>query len=194
MQPEIGLMVLCHKRHQVLPLIVEQVQTVWPGARVDFTLDRPSPEVQETVDQLVANGGCRVFPAPFPALTHREQFIELRQFQLEKIQAEGVKWISMWDDDHILERPEELRDALAADQADLFYISKRYFWDDLDHINEELPRHHSIIAFRNVPAQRWKKMVMAPHPLHDTGRRADLAGGLLDVGYMAPAERARVWA
>jgi len=47
--------------------------------------------------------------------------------------------------------------------------------------------------FRNLPCQRWTRMVHAPHPIHDTGRPGQLQGGLLDIGYLRPPERARVW-
>src|SRR5262245_30226666 len=193
-QPQIGLMVLCHKRHQVLPLIVEQVATDWPGSVVHFTLDRPTEGVKDTVSDLCHRNPTADYRwAPFPALTPREQFVALRQYQLQEIQRAGPVWISLWDDDHVLEWPEQAKAALEADKADLYYITKRYFWDSFDYTNEGLPAHNSILFFRNVPGQRWQKMVMAPSPLHETGRSAQLAGGLLDIGYMLPPERDRVW-
>lgn len=194
-RPSLGLLTLVHKRPQIIPLIVQQVHETWPDAVIHFTMDRPSDAVCKVVEQLVSGlpSHLRAFESPFPALTHKEQFIELRDWQLNKMcELDSPEWCSMWDDDQILEDPAEARDGINSGNCDLLYMQKRFFWDNPDQENISLPMHNSIQFFRNPPGQKWIKMVHAPHPIHDEGRPGQLLGGLMDVGYMELSERQRV--
>lgn len=200
-RPPLGLLVLVHQRPQLIPLIVEQAATTWPGAVVHFTMDRPSEEVEKATsrEQYGEYSGSdikvRIWDAPFPAITHREQFIELRQFQLEKMHfLHNPEWLAMWDDDLLFEDPEEARAAMAGGQYDLLYSRKRFLWETPDQENVGFPVHNSIQLFRNLPGQKWTKMVQAPAPICDTGRVGQLAGDMLDVGYLTAADRERCFA
>lgn len=193
-RPPLGLLVLVHQRPQLIPLIVEQVATTWPGAVVHFTMDRPSEAVRAAV---VKACGCEVrhWDAPFAALTHKEQFIELRDWQLRKMnELDSPEWCAMWDDDLLFEDPEEARSAMAGGQYDLLYSRKRFLWETPDQENIGFPVHNSIQLFRNLPGQKWTKMVQAPSPLCDEGRPGQLKGDMLDVGYLTAADRERVFA
>jgi hypothetical protein len=190
-RPPLGLLVLVHQRHQLIPLIVEQVAATWPGAVVHFTMDRPSEAVLAAVEQEV---GCYHAHAPFPALTHKEQFIELRDWQLRKMnELDNPEWCAMWDDDVLFEDPAEAKAAMDGGQYDLLYSRKRFLWETPDQENIGLPTHNSIQLFRNVPYQRWTKMVQAPSPIADCGLPGQLVGDMLDVGFLTKADRERVF-
>ena len=197
-RPPLGLLVLVHQRPQLIPLIVEQALTTWPGAKIDFTMDRPSEAVALEVERAVMTtppGTVVARYAPFPALTHKEQFIELRDWQLSKMQ-EGVppEWCAMWDDDLLFANPDEAKEAMDSTLYDLLYSRKRFLWETPDQENVGFPPHNSIQLFRNLPGQKWTKMVQAPAPICDEGRPGQLVGDMLDVGYLTAADRERCFA
>lgn len=192
-RPSLGVLVLAHKRPQLLGLICRQIFETWPDARVDFTLDRPTPEVAAEARRLACHfDGVRIFDAAFAAIDGKENFIALRDWQLQKLHQTGCKYIAMWDDDHVLADPLEAKKAMD-EGADLVYATKAYFWDGLDAINVGLPRHTSILFSRRIDGDHWMKMVGAPQLASELPISRELVGPLLDVGYMAESERQRVW-
>jgi len=197
-RPDLGVMVLAHKRHQLLALICRQIFKTWPDARIDFTLDRPEPAVADEVRRLAFHhDGVRIFNAQFAAIDGRENFIALRDWQLQKLHETGCRHIAMWDDDHILADPLEAKTAMD-EGAHLVYATKLYFWDGLNSANVALPVHTSILFSRRIDGDHWTKMVGAPEQaaaLESTGPAfvRTLENPLLDVGYMAESERQRVW-
>lgn len=195
-RPTVGVVILAHRRPQLLQLIVEQFKSIWPDAAVDLTLDRPSPEVEREAEQAARRWpGVRPLRAPFGALTHRENFMELREWQRHQMDTLHPKWCCISDDDHVLSHPEEARRALEADQHDLFHVRKLYLWDSPLTANLGLPLHNSVYFYRRLDGDRFGgRVINAPDRVHDTGRRTDLKGWLLDVGYLTASERRRVWA
>lgn len=197
MPPTVGLMVLVHQRPQLLHLIVRQVVETWPDGLVDFGMDRPSIEVIGTVKALLDRypKNVRCWGTPFPAIAHREQFLELRQLQLERMHAAKVKFAALWDDDHILADPDEAKRCLA-DNPTLVYCHKLYMWDSPAYINIGLPGHNSVLFSRRLEGDRFgPNMVNAPAEIlrQGEGNFVQLKTWLMDIGYMTAAERARVW-
>jgi hypothetical protein len=189
---KLGVMILTHRRHQLLDLICDQLRETWPDAAIQFTADRPTEAVMAAMGRAVLKHGAEVCPSPMEAISHTENFVWLRDWQLQNLHWTGCEYVAMWDDDHLLANPAEARKALE-DGADLVYATKAYFWDGLDSINVGLPRHTSILFSRRVDGDRWTKMVGAPEKASALPRVVELQDPLLDVGYMTAAERERVW-
>jgi hypothetical protein len=193
--PEIGLMVLAHQRPQLLRLIVEQALATWPDAVVDFGLDRPSPAVSQVVGDLVVSfpDNVRAWPVPVPAIAHRENFMTLRQLQLERMHQVRAKYVALWDDDHILSCPEEAV-TLMAEGCDLIYVHKVYLWNSCATMNLALPGHNSVLISRRLESDAFGgSMVNAPDRILRDGLVGQMRTYLLDVGYLKEAERKRVW-
>jgi hypothetical protein len=190
-------MVLAHKRPWLLPLIVKQVKHEWPDGVVQITVDRPSSDVVSTIAEIQKKyPDVDVFEAPIPAIAERENFMELRNFQLEKIRQRGVEFAAMWDDDHIIESPGELEKYMQAGY-DLVYISKLFLWDHLNLYNEAIPDHHSVFFFRVLENDKFPldRIIHAPVMVHDNplARIAHVSTRLLDIGYLFSEERERVF-
>jgi hypothetical protein len=195
--PQVGLMVLVHQRPQLLRLIVEQAVETWPDAVIDFGQDRPSTDVAAQVYLLQRDYPNNVthWNCPFPAIAHREQFLELRQLQLERLHDAKVKYLAMWDDDHILADPEEAKRCLA-DNPTLVYCHKLYMWDSPSFINLGLPGHNSVLFSRRLEGDRFgTNMVNAPAEVmrKGEGNFVQMKTWLMDIGYMTASERKRVW-
>lgn len=193
--PSLGVMVLVHKRPQLLRLIVEQAVETWPDARIDFGQDNVSTDVAAQVYLLQRDYPNNVthWNCPFPAIAHKEQFLELRRLQLDRLQ--DCDYIGMWDDDHILSDPEEAKVAMASGSP-LLYCHKLYFWDSPSYINIALPGHNSVLFSKRLPGDQFgPNMVNAPAEIlrQGEGAKYQMKTWLLDFGYMMSTERARVW-
>jgi hypothetical protein len=194
-RPTIGYMTLVHRRHQLLPLIVEQAVATWPSALVDFGMDRPSPEVSQTVGDLVTKypDNVRAWMVPVPAISHRENFMVLRQLQLERMHQFRAEFVALLDDDHIFSHPEEAAQ-LMNDGCDLIYTHKVYLWGSCATMNLALPGHCSVTISRRLESDAFGgSMVNAPDRILRDGLVGQMRTYLLDVGYLTEAERKRVW-
>lgn len=190
-------MVLVHQRPQLLRLIVEQVVETWPDGIVDFGMDRPTEGVRAVCNALLRQypKNVSVWEVPFPAISHKENFLELRQLQLERLHDFKVEYLSMWDDDHILADPDEAKRCLAL-KPTLVYCHKLYMWDSPSLVNIALPGHNSVLFSRRLDGDRFgTNMVNAPAEIlrRGEGDIAQLKTWLMDVGYLTAAERKRVW-
>lgn len=140
--------------------------------------------------------GVRVFESPVPCLAGAENFMQVRQAQLENFQRleDGPNYVAIWDDDHILEAPGEARRFMQR-EWDLIYCRKRFVWDKLTHYNAAFPEHKSVFLFKNREQDAFApdRMLHAPCPLHDEGTKVTMNSHLLDIGYLWPHERERVF-
>lgn len=191
--PSLGVMTLVHQRSALIQLICEQVKHTWPDAVIHFTADRASKEVWRELwrakDQWA---NVYLHSAPFPAIDHRENYIALRDWQLQRLHETGCQYIALWDDDHVLEQSSEAKEILAK-EPDLVYCPKLYFYDSLDTINAALPLHNSVLFSKRIDGDQWKEMVGAPAKAHTGIRIEQMKTGLLDIGYLTVIERHRVW-
>lgn len=190
-------MVLGHARPWLFELIAKQATTIWPGAVVQITLDRPTGTVIAAAERAAAKyPGVEVLAAPFPAVADREYFMELRNWQLDQIRRHNPEFVALWDDDHILERPREVAQYLRGG-FDLVYIRKLFFWDTLDQFNTAIPEHNSVLFFRVLPDDRYPldRVIHAPLQVHDSplSRKVQVTSRLLDVGYLHQSDRERVF-
>ncbi len=189
--PLLGVMVLAHARPQLLRAIVRQAREIDPSAVVQITSDRPTDAVVEELATLEAEH----FRAAVPALDRRENFLTLRNQQLNQMRGRRVKYGVLWDDDHLLQDTGEARRLLVSD-PDLVYATKAYLWNSLTTENVALPVHRSAFFFRMLPGDQFPltRMINAPEQIHDNAKVVtDLTGRLFDVGYLTEAERRRVW-
>lgn len=178
-------LILAHARPQLIEAIAAQVREI--GGEPKFTLDRPTDAVYNAVTRT----GAQFDWSTLPVLSHRENFMFIRNQQLLRVET---PYASIWDDDHLLADPAEARAALA-EEPDLLYATKKYLWDSCDRHNAALPVHRSVFFFRVLAGDRFPldRTINAPTRVHDEARRvADLRGPLLDCGYLTAAERARV--
>lgn len=193
--PHLGVMLLAHRRPWFLPLIVEQALSEFKSV-VDITVDAPSADVVEVVDKLSRNARVRVFESPVRCLAGKENFMQVRQFQLEKIQELKPRYGVIWDDDFIMEQPQEGRYQMAHNY-DLIYATKRYVWDSLEYYNERMFTHRSVFFFKMLEGDVFPldRMIHAPVMVHDSedSRSIDLQSFLLDYGYLWESERERVF-
>lgn len=197
----LGLMVLAHRRPWLLPLIARQVQEFWPDKSViQVTLDRPTSAVLQAVERMGRlHPQVHITATDIPALAHRENFMRLRNFQLDQLRPFNPRYACIWDDDHILECPQEAKWRMIEQKApDLVYIRKRFLWDTIDQQNTAIPEHRSVMFFRVRPDDRFPedRMIHAPAGVHDdpASRYTTMKSTLLDVGYLTPGERERVFA
>lgn len=187
----LGVMVLAHRRPWLLGAIQAQAKQIDPHAVVQFTYDRPTEEVTwalATAEHRQA--------APRAVLDHRENFMEVRRWQLDQMRPFNPVYGVLWDDDHLLEDPAEARRVLEEGRADLVYATKAYLWDKLELENKALPTHRSPFFFRLLPGDQFPldRTINAPAWVHDTKPMVtDLHGRLLDIGYLTQEERERVW-
>jgi hypothetical protein len=195
MKKTLGALLLCHQRHQLLPLIARQIEETWPRDSVlHVGLDRPTDEVRVAVDKCFAlHSDVRVSYVPVPALAEKENFLELRNWQLDAIR-EDCHWGALQDDDYILQFPTNMRNRMEG-PCDLVYANKMYIWNDLGHCATHLPLHHSCYAFRILDADRFPtdRMIQAPARVHDHGRKETVNGWLLDIGYLTRNDRMRIF-
>jgi hypothetical protein len=192
-KPSIGLMTLVHQRAALIPLICEQVHATWPDAVIHFTADRATKEVWRELWRVKEIWpGITLHSAPFPAIDHRENYIALRDWQLQRLHETGCKYIALWDDDHCLQAPQEAKELLEKG-PDLVYCPKLYFWDSLHTINAALPWHNSVLFSKRIAGDKWKAMVGAPARAHEGIKIEQMETALLDVGYLTQIERHRVW-
>jgi hypothetical protein len=199
--PHLGVMLLAHRRPWLLPLIVEQALSEFK-AFVDITVDRPSSDVLEVVDKLAQQKNVRVFESPEPCLqpgASGDHFMTIRQFQLEKLQEKMPRYGVMWDDDHILESPQEGRYWMGR-RFDLIYAKKRFLWDSVHKWNAKMPEHNSCFFFKMLegdcyPSYETGRIIHAPVQVHDSpdSRKVEMKSYLLDMGYLWPEERERVF-
>jgi len=197
-KPAVGAMVLCHHRPWLLSLIVEQYWKTWPGdCVVHFMADRPNAAVIAELAKLEAHPAVKVFTAGFPAVGGVENFMALRQCQLQFMQQENTRFICIHDDDHVLENPKEAADKTRHRHYDLIYAKKTFFWDDLEHVNCDLPVHNSVFFFRNLEGDRFPmdRMIHAPWRIHDKSDKkvTQMKSTLLDIGYLYPEQREEVF-
>jgi hypothetical protein len=193
---ELGVMVLGHRRPQLLSLIAEQICRQWPACAVDITLDRPNIEVVKAAHLAQRFPQVRVHAAPFPVVADREYFMEMRNWQLTQLRPLQPKYVALWDDDHLLEDPDEAARVMRVG-ADLIYVDKVYFWDHPEQYNSALPRHRSPLIFRYRDGDKYPldRTINAPAGVHDDphAKNKVLYSRLLDFGYMHEDERLRVF-
>lgn len=192
-RPLLGVMVLGHRRPWLFSAIVEQARRIDPGAVVQIMLDRPTNDVLKAATR----SGALVTTIPWAVLDYRENFMETRRRQLDAMRLFNPKYVSIWDDDQLLEKPAEVRGALTSlCDFDLVYATKTYLWDSLETENTRLPVHRSVHFFRLLEGDQFPmdRTINAPVQVHDGARRVyDLQHPLLDIGYLTEAERLRVW-
>ena len=200
-EPHLGVMLLAHHRPWLLPLIVEQALSEYKSF-VDITVDRPSADVVRVVDELSKRENVRVFESPEPCLQSGpggDHFITVRQFQLERLQELSPKYGVIWDDDHILEQPQEGRYWMGRGY-DLIYVRKRFLWNSVRKYNANMPEHNSCFFFKMLendcyPSYELNRMIHAPVIVHDSpdSRKVEMLSFLLDTGYLWSEERERVF-
>jgi len=194
---DLGVMILVHKRPWPLRLIVEQISEAWPNSIIQLTEDRCELDIASILD---GTEGAVSQRAPFPVVDENgEHFMVMRQWQLEQIRKYNPKYIGFWDDDHLLEDPDEVKQYMTMG-ADIIDMKKAFFWDDLEHTNERIPPHVSPVFFKDRPGTSFpdteSRIIHCPVGIHDdpASVRVVTNSRLLDVGYLDAAERARVWA
>jgi hypothetical protein len=195
---DLGVMILVHKRPWPLPLIIEQILESWPNCKIMLTADRPTAEVDEVVgDAWGPRVGTRA--APFPVVdSDGEHFMAIRQWQLEELRLYRPRYIGFWDDDHLLESPDEAKFWMEKG-VDIIDAEKAFFWNSMDNVNVKIPAHISPIFFKDRPGTAFpgseSRIIHTPVEIHDdpNSTRQKLVTKLLDVGYLFEGERARVW-
>lgn len=194
---ELGVFVLAHKRPQLLELICEQIHAISRTATIQISLDRPTAGVLSAAQRC---RGAGVHYIPFPVVDDvGEHYMAARQWQLEQLtKACTPDYIALWDDDHILEDPDEAREVLECGEADLIYATKVFLWNSLTSENSKIPTHCSPLFFRHLPGDAYpaseRKMIHAPECVHDqpSAKKVMLRGRLMDIGYLTVSERCRV--
>lgn len=196
---DLGVMILVHRREWPVSLIVEQIKSTWPKATIWFTLDRYTGDIPEVVNN--PERGIFTSRAPFPVVDDSgEHFMAIRQWQLERLRnVIGPRYIGFWDDDHLLENPDEAK-LWMEKGVDIIDAQKAFFWNDLEHTNERIPPHTSPIFFKDRPGTSFpdteSRIIHTPVEIYDDPNsvRVALTGRLLDVGYLEQTERERVFA
>lgn len=196
----LGVMLTVHARPFLLYPIFRQISAFRAKTHLQVTLSRPTAAVIEQVQRFLdcpisKNVTVELIEAPFnPLAPGKERFMELRQWQLERLPA-ACNYAVIWDDDHVLEDPDEVLDAMR-DKMDLTYIRKVFFWDNPTTISTAFPEHNSCFVFRRLPGDKFDmdRVLHAPATIHDTAKKViQLQGRLLDYGYMHADDRARCW-
>lgn len=194
-------MLLVHQRDHVLGAIFQQLRRLKCRTHLQITVNRPSSSVLNLVEAVVQHPPGRatveVLQAPFSPVGDpgKERFMELRQWQLERLP--WTDYGVIWDDDHVLEDHKEARDLLHTGGFDLVYATKKFFWDSPETYTTHLPVHRSVFFFRRIPGDSFPldRVIHAPRLIHDSSREIrDLEGALLDYGYLYPEDRFRAWA
>jgi hypothetical protein len=193
---KVGIFILAHKRPWLLPLIVEQVANQWPDHIVQFSLDRPTAAVVEAVEDAREYGNVEVFTVPFsPVSEQGDRFMEVRNFQMDKLEPHKPDYAVLWDDDHLLSGT--ARSAQLMEEGyDLMYVRKRFFWDNMIYTNERFPVHRSVFWFRCIKGDRFPtdRIIHAPVRIHDHPKKVtDLKECLIDIGYLRKEDRERVF-
>lgn len=202
MQKKLGVMLLCHERHQYLRAIYQCLQRMRTTTHLQITANRPNSRVVSVIQDIAADADydplidVKILRAPFDPLEKGERFMELRQWQLEHLP--DTEYGVIWDDDHFLADPAEAHQLLHRPRksVDLVYATKLFFWDSLDTITTHLPRHRSVFFFRRLPGDKFPtdRTIHAPAQIHDTAITVrDLKTPLLDYGYLSKADRERCW-
>lgn len=191
-------MLLVHSRAHVLAHIVNQMPKIG-HVHLQIVLSTPSSDVLYEVDRLFHMKHNRrlkieILEAPFNPLDQYERFMELRRWQAARL-PKNCKYAIIWDDDHILEDPAELRDEIRAG-FDLAYAEKVFFWNSTKTYTTHIPRHNSVFAYRCLHGDLFPldRTIHAPSQIHDTAQKiVQLKGRLLDYGYLRALDRDRCW-
>jgi hypothetical protein len=98
-----------------------------------------------------------------------------------------------------MEKPQEGRFWMAR-RFDLIYARKRFLWNSIDKFNAKMPEHRSVFFFKcldedDFPSVETGRIIHAPVRVHDSpdSRSVTLESNLLDIGYLWPEERERVF-
>lgn len=196
--PLLGIMQLVHARPQYLRAIWRNMSRLARPYHLQVTLSEPTAEVVRVVAELEEGAppycqSLQILEAPFNPLRGKERFMELRRWQLERLPP--TEFAALWDDDQLLEDPDELVTALYND-ACLTYATKAFFWDSPLFLATHFPVHTSVFTFRRLPGDTFPldRTIHAPAKIHDSPRSVvHLSGRLLDFGYMDAADRNRCW-
>ena len=195
--PRLGVMTLLHARHAYIRAIAASIRQMCLPVEWQIVLNRPTSKVVAELNAALARLHPSVRPtlldAPFSPLDKVERFMELRQWQLERLSP--CDYAALWDDDHVLGDPKAVR-ATLLENPDLVYATKTFFWDNDASVNTRLPPHRSAFFFRYLAGDAFPldRTIHAPARVHDTAKIVvDLPGGLLDYGYMTLEDRERCW-
>lgn len=195
--PRIGVMTLLHARSAYIRAIARGLRSLGLPVEWQLVLNRPTAPVIAELNFTLAHLGARIKPlvldAPFSPLDKIERFMELRQWQLERLSP--CEYGVIWDDDHVLGDPAATPGILMQD-PDLVYATKVFFWDNDATVATHLPTHRSAFFFKRLPGDAFPedRTIHAPARVHDQARVVvDMPGDLLDFGYMAKADRERCW-
>lgn len=191
-------MTILHRREFAIRAIHRQLSELDCDVHWQLVLNKPSSEVLGEVGYVVDQPRERVtvdvLDAPFSPLERKERFMELRQWQLERVPLST--WGVLWDDDHVLGDVAESALKLH-ERWDLIYATKLFFWNDDEHFTTHVPVHRSVFYFRMLAGDRYPldRTIHAPAIVHDSGQKTtDLQAPLLDYGYMDARDRERCWA
>ncbi len=190
-------MTLLHARPHYLRAIARNLRSVTLPVEWQIVLNRPTSTVIAELNFVLRHLGKLVQPmlldAPFSPLDKVERFMELRQWQLERLSP--CDYGVIWDDDHVLADPAAVRGVLLQG-PDLVYATKTFFWDSDALVATHLPPHRSAFFFRWLKDDAFPldRTIHAPARIHDTAKvTVDMPGGLLDFGYMRREDRERCW-
>lgn len=198
---KLGVMTLVHSRAHLLEAIFRQMPKL---GRVHWqiVLSKPTADVLYEVDRIytlllyrAAGLEIEILEAPFSPLEERERFMELRKWQAEHLPPD-CDYACIWDDDHILEDPAELKALMNGEGFDLAYATKLFFWDSPKTYTTHIPVHRSVFVYRVLPGDAFPvdRTIHAPEQIHDRAAHViDLKGRLLDYGYMRSLDRERCW-
>lgn len=197
-RPSLGVMLLVHQRHTVLPAIYHFLRSLKIPVHLQITGSSPSRRVLQEIERIMrlSRRGAvdvDVWQAPFSPLDRVERFMELRQWQLERLPM--TDWAVIWDDDHVPSSLPAVRAALDSD-ADLVYATKVFFWNRDDTYTTHIPPHRSVFFFRRRPGDAFPldRTIHAPVGVHDGAKKIiDLDCPLLDYGYLTLTDRDRCW-
>lgn len=202
--PTLGVVLKAHVRVASLQRVLEQLAT-WPGRlvstmRVVALLD--SEYTPEVLDCLTENPIVnRVVKLPFRVVgPDGEKFMEATNVGLAELEDFNPDWIWYADDDRWFEPGYEndLAGALLNPDVDVWNIRSMFFWEETG-IREDFFKHNSPLLWRWQPGARLDpaRMLETPPALYEAakaaGRMGQLGYRLLDVGYISPKERQRVF-
>ena len=194
---KLGVMTLLHARHAYIRHIARSLRLTGMPVEWQVVLNRPTSKVVSELNHALYHLPNSIKPvlldAPFSPLDKVERFMELRQWQLERLSP--CDYGVIWDDDHVLPDPRGVR-AVLLELPDLVYATKVFFWGDDATVATHLPPHRSVFFFRYLQGDAFDqaRVLHAPARIHDTAKViTDLPGGLLDYGYMDKDDRDRCW-
>lgn len=193
----LGVMTLLHARWRYIRHIAACLTRIALPVEWQLVLNRPASKVVAEMNLALRELSPRIRPvildAPFSPLDKVERFMELRQWQLERLSP--CDYGVIWDDDHVVADPKGVRAALL-ELPDLVYATKYFFWDNDATVATHFPEHRSVFFFRWLKDDAFDltRTLHAPARIHDTAKVVtELPGGLLDFGYMEREDRERCW-